>query len=237
MSSELINRISIKKDGVYVSTHSSNDTSPYASVKVKSLSEAYKKDGQKGLDKEIIDMCFYNCELRGNHKSVLPYKEAIAKAIYDAEFLKIRNEYMKLDDKAFDIANRFNEYKNLTKEEAKKRYKEIEPELNRLRNKRNDYVVNIVEKERKKILGPKELKKGIYEVIAPHYIHEKINEIWYEYMNFNSNNGTIVYMLNLSNIIPASTPDIIKISDYVTMIKKYGVDNIDGAKEFKKFRC
>ena len=54
-------------------------------------------------------------------------------------------------------------------------------------------------------------------------------------MNFNSNNGTIVYMLNLSNIIPASTPDIIKISDYVTMIKKYGVDNIDGAKEFKKF--
>ena len=28
MSTELINRITVKKDGVYVSSHSSNDTSP-----------------------------------------------------------------------------------------------------------------------------------------------------------------------------------------------------------------
>lgn len=235
MSSELINRISIKKDGVYVSTHSRNDTSPYTSTKVNFLSEAYKEEGQRGLDKKVVDMCFYNCELRGNHKSILPYKEAIKKAIYDETFTKIRNEYSKLDDKAFDIANRFGEYKNLTKEESEKMYKELEPELKQLRNRRNEYVANIVEKERRKIIGPKEFSEGVYEVIAPHIIHEKIGEVYQEYMNFNSNNGTIIYELNLSSITPASKPDIIKISDYMAMINKYGVDNINGAKEFKKF--
>ena len=81
MSSELINRISIKKDGVYVSTHSRNDSSPYTSVKIEFLTKAYKEKGLRGLDKEVVDMCFYNCELRGNHKSILPYKEAIGQVI------------------------------------------------------------------------------------------------------------------------------------------------------------
>ena len=63
MSSELINRISIKKDGVYVSTHSRNDTSPYTSVKIEFLTKAYREKGQRGLDKEVVDMCFYNCDL------------------------------------------------------------------------------------------------------------------------------------------------------------------------------
>lgn len=235
MSSELINRISIKKDGVYVSTHSNNDTSPYHSVRFDFLSKAYAENGQRGLDKAIVDICFYNCQLRGNHKSILPYKEAIEKAIYDEEFTKIRNEYDKLDDKAFDIANRFGEYKNLSKEESEKMYKELEPELKRLRNRRNEFVADIVKKERKKIIGPKELKDGIYEIISPHNTHKKLSEIWYEYMNFNSNNGTIIYSLNLSSLMPADKPDIIKIGDYMNMINKYGVDNIGGAKEFKKF--
>lgn len=235
MSSELINRISIKKDGVYVSTHSRNDSSPYTSVKIEFLTKAYKEKGLRGLDKEVIDMCFYNCELRGNHKSILPYKEAIGQVIYDEAFSKIRNEYSKLDDKAFDIANRFGEYKNLTKEESEKMYKELEPELKRLRNARNEYVANIVEKERRKIIGPKEFAKGIYEVIAHHTMHKNYGEIYQEYMNFNSNNGTIIYSLNLSSLMPAGKPDIIKISDYMEMINKHGIDNICGAKEFTKF--
>ena len=107
MSSELINRISVKKDGVYVSTHSRNDTSPYYSVKIGFLTKAYNEGGQKQLDKEIIDLCFYNCELRGTHKSILPYERAINKAVDDNEFIKIRREYEKLDNKAFSIANRF----------------------------------------------------------------------------------------------------------------------------------
>ena len=235
MSVELINRITIKKDGVYISTHSSNDTSPYTSVKVDFLTKAYNQNGQRGLDKEIVNMCFYSCDLRGTHKSIIPYKNAINKAIDDKEFIKIRRQYRELDDKAFSIANRFDEYKNLTKEESQKMYSELEPELKKIRDKRNEFVVDLVEKERRKINGPKEIAEGIYEVIPHHTIHEKIGEIYQEYMNFNSNNGTIIYSLNLSSIMPESKPDIIKISDYLGMIDKYGIDKINGANEFKKF--
>lgn len=235
MSSELINRISKKKDGIYVSTHSRNDTSPYTSVKVDFLTKAYNEKGQRELDKQVIDMCFYNCELTGSHKSILPYSEAIKKAIYDKEFTKIRNEYEVLNDTAFEIANRFGEYKNLTKEESEKKYEEIKPELSRLRDARNEFVVNIVEKERRKIIGPKEYAEGIYEVIAHHTMHKKHGEIYQEYMNFNSNNGTIIYSLNLSSLMPAGKPDIIKISEYNEMINKHGIEKICGAKEFAKF--
>ena len=102
MGSELINRITIKKDGVYVSTHSSNDTSPFHSVKIDYLTSIYNTERQAGLDKAIIDLCFYNCQLRGNHKSIVIYKEAIEKAIYDKEFIEIRNEYDELSNQAFN---------------------------------------------------------------------------------------------------------------------------------------
>ena len=175
MSSELINRITIKKDGIYISTHSRNDTSPYTSIKVDFLTEAYKEKGQKELDKIIIDMCFNYCELRGNHKSILPYKVAIEKAINDNRFLEIRNEYRKLDEKGFYIVNRFDEYKNLTKEESKKMYIEIKPKIEKLRDLRNEYVANIVKKERENISSPKELKKYIEEYIGI-YEEEHNNE-------------------------------------------------------------
>lgn len=233
MSSELINRISIKKDGVYVSTHSNNDTSPYHSCKIEYLTEIYKEKGQFELDKEIINMCFYNCQLRGTHKSVLPFINAIDKALADKEFLKIKNEYARLDDKAFYIVNRFDGYKNLTKEESQKMYDNLKPELDRLRNKRNEYVANLVSIERGKILGPKELKEGIYEVIPIHRVDEGHGEIYTEYMNFNSNNGTIIYEYRLGNLMPS--PDTISISEYQEKINKMGIENINGAKEFKNF--
>ena len=53
MSTELINRITVKKDGVYLSSHSSNDTSPYHSWRCKGLSEIYGVEGQKGLARAI----------------------------------------------------------------------------------------------------------------------------------------------------------------------------------------
>lgn len=54
-------------------------------------------------------------------------------------------------------------------------------------------------------------------------------------MNFNSNNGTIIYSLNLSSLISSNKPDIIKISKYFEMINKHGINNICGAKKFMKF--
>lgn len=148
MSRELINRIVIKKDGVYISTHSSNDTSPFYSTKNDFLTDTYNKEGQEGLDKAIIDLCFYNCDLKGNHKSIIPYKVAIGMAIHEKEFIEIRNEYDELSDKAFDIANRFNEYKDLSKKQRDQLYNEIKPKVEETRNKRNEFVANIVKEIR-----------------------------------------------------------------------------------------
>ena len=55
MSVELINRITFKKDGIYISTHSSNDDSPYHSVKSDYLTKAYITGGINGLDKAVTE--------------------------------------------------------------------------------------------------------------------------------------------------------------------------------------
>ena len=62
MSTELINRITVKKDGVYLSSHSSNDTVPFHSWRCKGLSEVYAAEGQAGLDREVIRMLYGNGE-------------------------------------------------------------------------------------------------------------------------------------------------------------------------------
>lgn len=49
MSRELINRITRKKDGVYISTHSSNDDAPYHSVKIDFLTDIYNQEVQKKI--------------------------------------------------------------------------------------------------------------------------------------------------------------------------------------------
>ncbi len=97
MSTELINRITVKKDGVYVSSHSSNDTSPYHSWRCKGLSEIYDAEGQKGLDREVIRMLHEYAELRGTHKSLARYRYAkdtpAARAIYQKYMDKIDDRY------------------------------------------------------------------------------------------------------------------------------------------------
>lgn len=75
MSVEYIKRITVKKDGVYLCTKSSNDSIPYRSVRIDSLSEIYREKGQEGLDKELIGMFLDYCVPKGDHKSVLPFKK------------------------------------------------------------------------------------------------------------------------------------------------------------------
>lgn len=240
MAIELINRITLKKDGIYVSTHSNNDDSPYQSVKVDFLTEAYINGGIKGLDRAIINIYFDFCDFRGTNESVLPYRYAINKAMKNKEFIEILKETRSLNDKAFEIANRFGKYKNLTKEQSVALYNEFEPKVNEAENKRNEFVAKIVGEERKSILInkqvkriPKEMKNGIYEIIPIHKIDEGSGEVYIEYMNFNSNNGTIIYEKALGNLMPS--PEIIKIGQYIDMIEKSGVDNIGGAKKFIEF--
>lgn len=101
MSTELINRITVKKDGVYLSSHSSNDTAPFHSWRCKGLSEVYAAEGQKGLDREIIRMLYEYAELRGTHKSLERYRYAKdapeAYAIYRRYTDQIDDRYEQLD--------------------------------------------------------------------------------------------------------------------------------------------
>lgn len=101
MSTELINRITVKKDGVYLSSHSSNDTAPFHSWRCKGLSEVYDAEGQKGLDREVIRMLYEYAQLRGSHKSLDRYRYASdspeAHAIYKKYSDQINDFYQRLD--------------------------------------------------------------------------------------------------------------------------------------------
>ena len=101
MSTELINRITVKKDGVYLSSHSSNDTAPFHAWRCKSLSEIYAADGQAGLDREIVCMLYEYAQLRGSHKSLDRYRYAIespaAHAIYKKYTDQIDDKYEQMD--------------------------------------------------------------------------------------------------------------------------------------------
>lgn len=101
MSTELINRITVKKDGVYVSSHSSNDTFPYHSWRCKGLSEIYDAEGQKGLDREVVRMLYEYAQLRGSHKSLDRYRYAVdspaAHAIYQKYTDQIDERYERMD--------------------------------------------------------------------------------------------------------------------------------------------
>ena len=87
-----VNKITIEKDGVYVSYHKTSDFKPYRSVKINYLTNIYIKDGQKGLDREILSAMFEVADLRGDHPSIKRYLYA-----YNSEY-KI-NLYKELADK------------------------------------------------------------------------------------------------------------------------------------------
>lgn len=156
MSTELINRISIKKDGVYLSTHSSNDTSPFTSSKNNFLTSVYFEKGLYELDKTIIDMCFNFCNLRGNHKSILPYKNAINNAMSDPKFIELLNKYHELDNKLYNIVFRKNGYEVLSDYDLRKERELTKSEIKRNRVERNEYVADIVKGERNKMLSQAE---------------------------------------------------------------------------------
>lgn len=134
MSTELINRITVKKDGVYLSSHSSNDTSPYHSWKCKSLSEIYDAEGQKGLDREVIRMLYEYAELRGSHKSLDRYRYAkdapAARAIYQRFIDQIDERYEGLDEADqktvwYKPTEKAKEYRAYEREMREKMYSEI----------------------------------------------------------------------------------------------------------------
>ena len=134
MSTELINRITVKKDGVYISSHSSNDTAPFHSWRCKGLSEIFAAEGQKGLDREIVCMLYEYAQLRGSHKSLDRYRYAIdslqAQKIYKKYSDMIDERYESLDeaDKKtvwYKLTEKAKEYRAYESEMRKKMYCEI----------------------------------------------------------------------------------------------------------------
>lgn len=76
MSYPLINRITVKKDGVYFSHKENNDSMPYYSSKINGATNAYENGGRKGLDEYMLKYIGVGQEdgfigqLRGNHPSI-----------------------------------------------------------------------------------------------------------------------------------------------------------------------
>lgn len=134
MSTELINRITVKKDGVYISSHSSNDTAPFHSWRCKGLSEVYAAEGQKGLDREIVCMLYEYAQLRGSHKNLNRYRYAIdslqAREIYKKYSNMIDERYESLSDADKETVwckptEKAKEYRAYESEMRKKMYAEI----------------------------------------------------------------------------------------------------------------
>ena len=134
MSTELINRITVKKDGVYLSSHSSNDTSPYHSWRCKGLSEIYDAEGQKGLDREVVRMLYEYAQLRGSHKSLERYRYAVdspaTRAIYQKYTDQIDDRYERMDKADQDSVwykptEKAKEYRAYERDMRDKMYSEI----------------------------------------------------------------------------------------------------------------
>ena len=93
MAATLIDRIEIRKDGVYLSTHLPEDTGSYKTWKSEELSEAYQRDGQKGLDREMFRVLYEYAALGDFHKSTARYHRIFnlpeAKAFHRECFEKI----------------------------------------------------------------------------------------------------------------------------------------------------
>ena len=88
MSVELVNRIAIKPDGVYINTHSNNDTAPFHSVKLKHISELYTANSgaqwrKKQALKEFVKMFSWYGSFRlvdyrpGEHESIRELRAAL----------------------------------------------------------------------------------------------------------------------------------------------------------------
>lgn len=134
MSTELINRITVKKDGVYLSSHSSNDTAPFHAWRCDSLSDIYAAEGRKGLDREIIRMLYEYAELRGRHKSLERYRYAVnspeAHAIYQRYIDQINDRYESLekadkDSVWYKPTEKAKEYRAFERDMREKMYSEL----------------------------------------------------------------------------------------------------------------
>ncbi len=104
MGVEYINRISYKKDGVYISTKSSNDDMPYHSVKLERITEIYLDKGKSAADLELAHMFMDYCEPRGSHKSLDKFRFLFHSKKYHENYM----EYIRKYDDEYDAFKKEN---------------------------------------------------------------------------------------------------------------------------------
>lgn len=87
---ELVNRITVKKNRIYVSSRDSEEPEAYRSHYSEALTKIYEEGGQRALDQKIFEMLNrMEIEMRGTHASVRRYEEAAD----SPEGMEIRETY------------------------------------------------------------------------------------------------------------------------------------------------
>lgn len=105
MSYELINRITIRKNEVRISTKSNNVSGPFYAYKHDGMTKLYQEKGQAELDKFIISCSLNNWELKGNHPSIEPYNRAINWYISSDRAAEFRTQINKLEKEIDELDN------------------------------------------------------------------------------------------------------------------------------------
>jgi hypothetical protein len=98
MSTELIRQVAVLPDGVYLHSKSNNDDIPFHTWKCDSLTAVYDREGQRGLDREIVKMLCEYARIVGHHPSMERYRPCVRPGLTlgKREFEAIQREYAKL---------------------------------------------------------------------------------------------------------------------------------------------
>lgn len=121
MSAELIDRIEIREDGIYLSSHLSGNTDIARIWRCEELSEAYKNEGQKGLDREMVNILFEYAQLGAYHKSMARYHNVLKLP----EVLEIKKQYFHQIDAYYESSDKPSKARQYEREMRSKMYSEI----------------------------------------------------------------------------------------------------------------
>lgn len=134
MSAELIDRMEIREDGVYLSSHLSGNAATARTWHCEELSEAYKNEGQNGLDREMVNILFEYARLGAYHKSTARYHNVLKLP----EVLELKKQYFNRIDAYYESSDKPLKARQYEREMRDKMYAEIASKCERYdRNHKN----------------------------------------------------------------------------------------------------
>ena len=121
MIAELIDRMEIREDGVYLFSHFSGNTGAARTWRCEELSAVHEKEGQKGLDREMVNILFEYAQLGDYHKSTARYHQVLKLP----EVLEIQKKYFDLIDACYESCVKPSAARQYEREMRDKMYAEI----------------------------------------------------------------------------------------------------------------